>query len=123
MNATLSRRRLLALPGAALAALGPASAFQSSPKKLYAFVSSWTKGPFGAGGGGGLTAFVVDPRDGSLTQVFRTGPEFDNLNGGNLCISPNGHFLYCTDEVPNLNGKAGVGGGCMRSRSTGRTAR
>ena len=111
MNANVSRRRLLALPGAALAARGPASAFQPSPRKLYAYVSSWTKGPFGAGGGGGITAFTVDLRDGSLSQVFRTGPEFDSLNGGNLCISPNGRFLYCTEEVPNLNGKAGAGGG------------
>jgi 6-phosphogluconolactonase len=43
--------------------------------------------------------------------VFKTGPEFDGLNGGNLCISANGRFLYCTQEVPNLNGKAGAGGG------------
>ncbi|HUK40223.1 MAG TPA: lactonase family protein [Candidatus Acidoferrales bacterium] len=109
MNDRLSRRDLLAVTGAALAGATAASAFQS--KKLYAYVSSWTKGPFGAGGGGGITAFTVNMSDGSLTQVFKTGPEFDGLNGGNLCISANGRFLYCTHEAPNLNGKAGAGGG------------
>ena len=110
MNGNPSRRHLLALAGAALASRTTASAFQA-PKKLYAYVSSWTKGPFGAGGGGGITAFTVNRNDGSLTQVFKTPPEFDGLNGGSLCISPNGRFLYCTHEAPNLNGKAGAGGG------------
>ena len=111
MNGNLSRRDLLSVPGVALAGRTALSAYQPSPKKLYAYVSSWTKGPFGVGGGGGITAFTVYRSDGSLTQVFKTGPEFDGLNGGNLCISANGRFLYCTQEVPNLNGKAGAGGG------------
>ena len=111
MNPNLSRRDLLSVPGVALAGRTALSAYQPSPKKLYAYVSSWTKGPFGVGGGGGITAFTVNRSDGSLTQVFKTGPEFDGLNGGNLCISANGRFLYCTQEVPNLNGKAGAGGG------------
>ena len=110
MNGNLSRRDLLALSGAALAGATKLSAFQST-KKLYAYVSSWTKGPFGAGGGGGITAFTVNMSDGSLTQVFKTPPEFDGLNGGNLCISASGRFLYCTHEAPTLNGKAGTGGG------------
>ena len=111
MNPNLSRRDLLSVPGVALAGRTALSAYQPSPKKLYAYVSSWTKGPFGVGGGGGITAFTINRSDGSLTQVFKTGPEFDGLNGGNLCISANGRFLYCTQEVPNLNGKAGAGGG------------
>ena len=110
MNGNPSRRDLFAFTGAALAGATALTAYQS-PKKLYAYVSSWTKGPFGAGGGGGITAFTVNMNDGSLTQVFKTGPEFDGLNGGSLCISPNGRFLYCTHEAPNLNGKAGTGGG------------
>jgi len=110
MNGNPSRRDLLALTGAALAGATAVSAFQSS-KKLYAYVSSWTKGPFGAGGGGGITGFTVNMSDGSLTQAFKTGAEFEGLNGGNLCISSNGQFLYCTHEAPSLNGKAGTGGG------------
>ena len=106
----VSRREILALGGAAVAGAAKLSAFQS-PKKLYAFVSSWTQGPFGAGGGGGITAFTVNMSDGSLTQVFKTGSEFDGLNGGNLCISADGKFLYCTHEAPDLDGKAGSGGG------------
>ena len=111
MNPNLSRRDLLSVPGVALAGRTALSAYQPSPKKPYAYVSSWTKGPFGVGGGGGITAFTINRSDGALTQVFKTGPEFDGLNGGNLCISANGRFLYCTQEVPNLNGKAGAGGG------------
>lgn len=110
-NPNLSRRELFAGSAAALAGATAVSGFQAPPKKLYAYVSSWTRGPFGAGGGGGITAYTVALGDGSLTPVFKTGPEFDGLNGGNLCISPNGRFLYCTHEAPNLNGKAGAGGG------------
>lgn len=110
MNGEPSRRDFLALTGAALAGAAALDAYQS-PKKLYAFVSSWTKGPFGAGGGGGISVFTVNTSDGSLTQVSRTGQDFDGLNGGNLCISADGRFLYCTHEAPNLNGKAGAGGG------------
>ena len=114
MNTDLSRRDLLALTGIGLAGATSALAYQSAnaaPKKLYAFVASWTKGPFGQGGGGGITTFTVNMNDGSLTQVAKTAVEFDGLNGGNLCISADGRFLYCTHEAPNFNGKAGAGGG------------
>jgi 6-phosphogluconolactonase len=110
MNGESSRRDFFALTGAALAGAAALDAYQT-PKKLYAYVSSWTKGPFGAGGGGGISVFTVNMSDGSLTQVSRTGQEFDGLNGGNLCITADGRFLYCTHEAPNLNGKAGAGGG------------
>ena len=112
MNEDLTRRNVLALTGAALAGAVAASAYQA-PKKLYAYVSSWTKGPFGAGGGGGISVFTVDMKDGSLTPVSRTGPEFDGLNGGCVCISPNGRVLYCTNEIKNLDGKLGAGGGVL----------
>ena len=112
MSENLSRRDFLAVTGAALASTPAASAFQS-PKKLYAFVSSWTKGPFGVGGGGGISVFTVDMRDGSLAPVSRTGPEFDDLNAGCICVSPNGRFLYSTNEVKHLNGKTGAGGGVL----------
>jgi hypothetical protein len=72
MSENLSRRDFLAVTGAALASAPAAFAFQS-PKKLYAFVSSWTKGPFGVGGGGGISVFTVNMNDGSLTSVSRTG--------------------------------------------------
>ena len=111
-NPNLSRRELLAAGGIALAGASVAQAFQAPPK-LYAFVSSWTKGPFGQGGGGGITVFTVNRADGSLTQVAKTSAEFDGVSGGNLCISPDGRFLYCTNEMPNLGGKAGAGGGVL----------
>jgi len=110
MNHVFSRREVLSLTATALAA--KVASAQTS-KKLYAYVSSWTKGPFGQGGGGGITAFTVNRGDGSFTQVFKTGPDFDGLNGGNLCISADGRFLYCTNEMPNLGGKAGAGGGVL----------
>ena len=112
MSEDLSRRNLLTITGAALAGAAAAWAYQS-PKKLYAYVSSWTKGPFGVGGGGGISVFIVNMNDGSLTPVSRTGPEFDGLNGGCICTSPNGRFLYCTNEVKNLDGKLGAGGGVL----------
>ena len=112
MDDDLSRRNFLTVTGAALAGATAASAFQS-PKKLYLYASSWTKGPFGVGGGGGISVFTVDTKDGSLTPVSRTGPEFDDLNGGCICISPNGRFLYCTNEIKNLDGKLGAGGGVL----------
>jgi 6-phosphogluconolactonase len=118
MRQDLSRRDFLALSGAALASSSAASAFQSpknfqSAKKLFAYASSWTKGPFGVGGGGGISVFTVNMSDGSLTPVSRTGPEFDDLNGGCICISPNGRFLYCTNEIKHLNNKVGAGGGVL----------
>jgi 6-phosphogluconolactonase len=111
MHGELSRRDFLAFTGVGLAGATVVSAYQT-PKKLYAYVSSWTKGPFGAGGGG-IGAFTVNMSDGSLTQVFKSGAEFDGLNGGNMCISKDGRFLYATNEMPNLNGKAGAGGGVL----------
>ena len=110
MTNECSRRDFFALTGTALAGATVASAYQA-PKKLYAFVASWTRGPFGQGGGGGITTFTVNMSDGSLTQVSKTGADFEGLNGGSMCISADGRFLYCTHEAPNLNGKAGAGGG------------
>ena len=112
MNNELSRREFVALMGAGLATATVTGRAQSS-RQLYAYVGSWTQGPFGVGGGGGITVFTVDLSDGSLTQVSRTGPEFDNLNAGYLAISPNGRFLYSTNEVKNLNGEFGAGGGVL----------
>ncbi len=110
MKSDLSRRDLLALAGLGLAGATSALAFQAS-KKLYAYASSWTKGPFGIGGGGGITIFTVNTSDGSLTQVGKTPSEYDGLNVGSMCISPDARFLYCTHEAPTMDGKAGTGGG------------
>jgi 6-phosphogluconolactonase (cycloisomerase 2 family) len=68
---------------------------------------------FGVGGGGGISVFEADLSDGSLTSVSRTGPELENLNTDYLCISPNGQFLYSTNEVGNLDGEFGGGGGVL----------
>lgn len=113
MNRDLFRRDFLALIGAGLAGATTATAALQSPKKLYAYIGSWTTGPFGVGGGGGIHVFTVNMSDGALTLVSRTGPEFDNLNAGYICISPNGRFLYSTNEIKNLNGKDGAGGGVL----------
>lgn len=100
---------MLAIAGLGLAGATSAFAFQGS-KKLYAYASSWTKGPFGLDGGGGITIFTVNTSDGSLTQVGKTTAEFDGINVGNMCISPDARFLYCTHEAPTTGGKPGTGG-------------
>ena len=112
MNTELTRREFVALVGAGLTAASLTARSQSS-RRLYAYVGSWTQGPFGVGGGGGITVFTLDMSDGSLTQVSRTGSEFENLNAGYLCVSPDGRFLYSTDEVKNLHGEFGGGGGVL----------
>lgn len=112
MNMKLSRREFCALMGAGLAANTAAAQIRSS-QTLYAYVGSWTQGPFGVGGGGGISVFSVDLTDGSLTPVSRTGPEFENLNAGYLAIHPNGRFLYSTNEVKNLDDEEGAGGGVL----------
>jgi 6-phosphogluconolactonase len=77
-------------------------------------VGSRTRGPgFGVGGGGGITVFRVDARDGSLTQVSRTGKEFDDFNSDGMCVAPNGRFLYAVNETLTLNGRPGAGGGVV----------
>lgn len=112
-NGKMSRRDFFGFAGVGLAGATIAAASPASSGTLYAYVSSWTKGPGGAGGGGGISVFTVNMNNGSLTQVSRTGSEFDNLNGGNLCISSDGRFLYATNERNNLDGKLGAGGGVL----------
>jgi 6-phosphogluconolactonase len=118
MSSELSRRDFLALTGAGLVGAAAGSTPQPYPpqssKKLYAYVGSWTRGGLsGTGGGGGIRVFTVDMSDGSLTLVSQTGPEQDDLNAGNVCISPDGRFLYAVNEIANLNGKVGAGGGVL----------
>src|SRR5258708_22030161 len=105
-----SRRDFLAFTGTALAGAAAASAYQA-PKKLYAYVSSWTKGPFGQGGGGGIAAFTINMSDGSLMQVFKTGAEFDGLNGGDQCMPPHGRVFFCTHQAPEPPRQHRRGGG------------
>jgi 6-phosphogluconolactonase len=110
MNSDFSRRDFLALMGAGLVASTSAAQAQSG-QRLYAYVGSWTKGPFGVGGGGGLHVFSVDMSNGALTPVSRTtGPEFENFNVGYMAVSPNGRFLYASNEVENYDGKFSGGG-------------
>jgi 6-phosphogluconolactonase len=115
MNEELSRRYFLSLIGAGLAAATPVAAQAPDParRKYFAYASSMTKGPLGTGGGGGINVFAVNISDGSLTLVSHTGPEFDDLNADGICISPNGRFLYSTNEVKHLDGKVGGGGGVV----------
>lgn len=102
----LSRREFVALAGAGLVAATRLVQAQSL-QRVFAYVGSWTQGPFGVGGGGGISVFSVNVDDGSLEPLSRTGPEFDNMNAGYLCTSPDGRFLYANDEVGNLNGAGG----------------
>ena len=113
MNNGLSRREFVTLVGAGVAAAIPARAQSQPSQTLYAYVGSLTAGGWGIGGGGGISVHTVDMSDGSLTQVSRTGPEFDNLSAGYQCISPGGRFLYSSDQVRNLHGETGAGGGLL----------
>src|SRR5262245_56495186 len=108
-----SRREFLALSGAALAAAG-LGAYQGPAGRLFAYVGRHTSGPgFGQGGGGGITVFSVNMNDGSLTEVSKTGPEFDKLNSDGMCVSADGRLLYTIDVTPSLGGVAGAGGGVV----------
>ena len=114
MNNDFSRRNFLALMGAGLVVSATAARAQSG-QRLYAYVGSWTQGPFGVGGGGGLHVFSVDMSNGSLTPVSRTtGPEFENFNVGYIAVSPNGRFLYGANrsqDVVDFNGNPVYKGG------------
>ncbi len=79
-------------------------------QQLYAYVSSWTSGADGAGADGGIHVFAVDMHDGSFQLLSTTAME---LNAGYICISPNGRFLYATDERKDYGGRAGAGGGIV----------
>jgi len=117
----ITRRDFVALFGVGLAAAATTTRAQSSGK-TYAYVGSWTQGPFGVGGGGGISVFEVNADDGSLTLLSHTGQEFENLNAGYLCIAPDGEYLYSTNEVGNLHGEFGGGGGILSfsiNRATG----
>jgi 6-phosphogluconolactonase len=49
--------------------------------------------------------------NGLLTPVSRTtGPEFENFIAGYMAVSPNGRFLYASNEVENYDGKFSGGG-------------
>lgn len=110
MHTDLSRRDFLGLVGAGLVASSVAPSAQTGTR-LFAYVGSWTKGPFGTGGGGGLHAFSVDMATGALTPVMRTtGPEYENFNNGYIAVHPNGRFFYASNEVENYDGKFSGGG-------------
>src|SRR5262249_39220252 len=51
--------------------------------------------------------------DGSLTKVSETGAEVDDLNCDGMCASADGRLLYAVNQVPNLGGEAGAGGGVV----------
>ena len=117
----ITRRDFVALVGAGLAATTNTLRAQSSDK-TYAYVGLWTQGPFGVGGGGGISVFELNTEDGSFTPLSHTGEEFENLNAGFLCVSPDGEHLYSTNEVGNLHGEFGGGGGVLSfsiNRDTG----
>src|SRR4051812_11165661 len=109
-----SRREFLALSGAALVGAAGFGTYQRPGGRLYAYVGKHTSGPgFGQGGGGGVSVFSVNMSDGSLTEVSKTGPEFDKLNSDGMCVSADGRLLYTIDVTPALGGVAGAGGGVV----------
>ena len=70
----------MALAGARL------GAFQRRSGRLIAYVGRHTTGPaFGVGGGGGIN--VLNMNDGSLTEISKTGAEFDKLTSDGICVS------------------------------------
>src|SRR5688572_20095811 len=113
MTGAPSRRDFLALTSAVLAGATTALGFQAPPpgRRLYAYVGIYTRGFLGAGGGGGIAAYTVDVAKGALTEIFRTGMEFDNLHTGNICISPDGRFLYAVHEGTTTFAPVPPGGG------------
>jgi 6-phosphogluconolactonase len=115
MTGRTSRRDFLALTSAALVGSVHLAGTQEPPgERLYAYVGSRTRGPgFGLGGGGGISVFTVNMNDGSLTQVDKTGEDFDDLNSDGMCISTDGRFLYAVNETLTLDGKDGAGGGVV----------
>ena len=112
MATLITRRTVVQILGAGITA-GIVPLRAQPPRRLFAYVGSWTQGPFGVGGGGGITVFSVDQSTGELTTLSRTGPEFDNLNAGYLCVAPNGRHLYSTNEAKNRDGELGVGGAVL----------
>lgn len=112
MSVNWTRRNFVTMVGAGFATAAITGRAQAS-RRLFAYVGSWTQGPFGVGGGGGITVFSVDRATGVLTELSRTGPEFDNLNAGYQCISRNGPYLYSTNEAKNRDGELGVGGAVL----------
>ena len=109
MPTTISRREFIALASAGLAATSLVGQSSGTSRTL-AYVGSWTQGPFGVGGGGGISVFEVNP-EGSLTFLSKLGQEFEDMNAGYLAISDDGRYLYSTEEVADFNQEMGAGGG------------
>jgi 6-phosphogluconolactonase len=117
-----SRREFLALSGAALAGATLGTG-QAQERRTFAYVGRRARGAFGAAApagaplappsGGGVTVFSVNMTDGSLVKVSETGAEADDLNCDGMCVSADGRLLYAVNQVANLGGKAGAGGGVV----------
>lgn len=110
---SLSRREFVALTAAGLAATTVIGQVPNAVR-TYAYVGCWAQGTngFGTGGGGGISQFEVNT-DHSLRFMSKLGPEFDDMNAGYLAISADGRYLYSTEEVGDLQGDVGAGGGLM----------
>lgn len=106
---SISRRNFLIMGACAAAEAGSISA-QARKQRAFAYVSSWTSGPNGAGEGGGIHIYAANLADGSLSHLSSVE---SGLNAGYICISPDGQFLYATDERKDYGGRRGSGGGVL----------
>lgn len=106
----ITRREFVGLVGAGLAATQVTARAQPAGRKLFAYIGSITAGGWGIGGGGGVSVHSVDLADGSLTRLGQTDPEHDNVAAGYLRITPDGRYLYASNETKSIDGEAVPGG-------------
>ena len=91
----LSRREIVALAGAGLVAASGVAPAQS-PQPVFAYVGSWTQGPFGVGGGGGIMSFAINLDDSSITHV-NTRPSM-GINPAYVTIDATGSHVLVSNH-------------------------
>ena len=103
MNHNLSRRQLLKTSSALLLSRAPLSARATAPRRVLAYVGTYSspQGPEGTKGNGkGIYVFTVDSATGALTpqQVCE-----DERNPSSLALHPSAEYLYAANQVSNFN--------------------
>jgi 6-phosphogluconolactonase len=81
-------------------------------EKIFAYVGSWgvdsPDAKSSKSGGGGIHLCLLDLEHGSLKALEHVSKD---INVGMICLSPDGKYLYCTDERSNWEGRPAAGGG------------